>query len=221
MLQAEQGNSEYLTALQHSFFKKVEDNPQQIESMLPVKNFDPLGENDRLNFPTKNGEFNDLYIKSGDNLLSTMSTRKSENMNNKSSYEPGSGFNCLYSGFFGQKNEDVMSQAAQNFYTVTKPFPMAEDEKKSDCYKKDCMLSPGLDISNYNLGNKRQKAEICDFNGSFIDNFSSGKINSGNVNNISSYSNCSDSFNDLVKSVSLSNLKKKKSKIKFNFSFIV
>jgi hypothetical protein len=212
MFQAEQENNSYLSALQHSFFKKVEESSQHVDNMLPVQSFDPLGENLNKTFPIKNDEFNDMYTKCGDNLLSTMSSRKSETINNKGPYEPGSGFNCLYSGFFGQKNDNAMSQAAQNFYTVTKPFPMAEDEKKTDFYKKADKVSSGFDLLNCQIGNKRQKAETCEFNGSFIDNFSGDKINQSNVSNITSFSNSSYSFNDLVKSVSLSNLKKKKGK---------
>ncbi len=222
MYQGEKENvSEYMTGLQHSFFKKFDENLVPNENCKNVQNFDISGENTN-SCPMEKGltEPNDHYIRAGDNLLSTRSTKKSEHPTSRGSYMPGSTSDYLFSGFFGQRNEERADASVQNFYNVTKPFPMAEEERKSFSNFKSESFNPSYDFMNIKTTNKKIKTNDENFNGSFINNFSQNRwtkqgLNSSNINNISTFSACSTSFNDLVKSVSLSNLKKKKGMLYF------
>lgn len=208
------------SALQHSFFKTLENDLHPIEPKEAVADFFLTEENMRSNAKKnidENGEFNDNHKFNADHFLSTRSTKKSETPTYGGALVPGSSQDYLFSGFFGQKTE-MMSP---NFYSITNPFPMAEDEKKiSKIYEND-KFGSGCESINSKIVSKKPKSENENFNGSFFsismnkpknlasNNFNS-HMNTSNILNMSGASNNSTSFNDLVKNVSLSNLNKKK-----------
>jgi hypothetical protein len=208
------------SALQHSFFKTLENDLNPAEPKEPVGDFFLTEENLRSNTKKnsdENGEFNDNHKLNADHFLSTRSTKKSETPTYGGALVPGSNQDYLFSGFFGQKVE-MMSP---NFYTITKPFPMAEDEKKFSKTYENEKFGSAFESINPKLVSKKPKAEVENFNGSFFsismnkpknlasNNFNT-QMNTSNISNMSGVSSQSTSFNDLVKSVSLTNLNKKK-----------
>ncbi len=210
----------YQNALQHSFFKALENDLNPVEPNEPVRDFYLTEENLMSNSKNKcdeGGDFNDHHHKNLNHFLSTKSTKKSETATYGGGLIHGSNSDYLFSGFFGQKGE-MMSP---NFHTVTKPFPMAEEERKSFKTSENEKLGSAFEIINPKLATKKQRGEVENFNGSFLNisinkprNMASNNLNNcmntSTISNMSGASSQSTSFNDLVKSVSLSNLNKKK-----------
>jgi hypothetical protein len=219
----------YRSALQHSFFKSLENDLTNVDPIQPVQDFEicevNLNSNEKNNYMECNDNFNDHK---NDGLLSTRSTKKNDNSNY---LVPGSTSDYLFSGFFGQRDKnDERSERREmmsnNFYTVTKPFPMAEDERKYTKTTENETTNSVYENLKPNILAKKMKVNDENFNGSFFStssmikttrNIGSSNNNNSIINN-STFSSNTNSFNDLVKSVSLSNLNKKK---KSNISILI
>jgi len=228
----------FQSTFQHSFFKNT-NYEETHKEYKPVYNFDV--EDEKVNF--NNNQFsifknyNDLNQREDENrLLSTKSTIKAEvnpiQTVGTFSYIQNSANEYLCSGYFGTKTENFSNNGnlfgnnSSSSNMKTKPFPMVEEERTTRGNCQNSYYKSAFEVLDTKVGNTKQKTQNENFNGSFLSVFSNNKtpkagsnmVNSNNsfFNNLntSTYSSNSTSFNDLVKSVSLSNFnKKKKSKI--------
>jgi hypothetical protein len=213
----------FRAGLEHSFFRNIQDNITKENNFEPVYNFSL--EDDEIK-SVKREDFNDHNIKvdkfTGE-LLSSKLTPKEESKNFVQKLQ-SSNSHLFYSGYFGEKKEDVKAVDGnfsnfRNQNQPTNPFMFNESEniKKAFASARGNITSNQVELINIHtkvlnnsLGNSQH------FNGSFL----SASMSNSNLNrsNISKYPNSTNSFNDLVKSVSISNLsasKNKKSKTIF------
>jgi hypothetical protein len=212
-----QNSDEFKTALEQSFFKNIEEH---VTNTNTQNNFEPV-ENFNFDEDIKSREdFNDYQCGGefyNNKLLSTKSTNKCENINFNMNKIPGSNSELLFSGFFGQKKDDPhsMATAMGNFFTSTNPF--MEEENRENIFNRNHINANKLDYSyeilNTKIVNNANRHNEENFNGSFLSSSLNGSKNYKSI--ISNYRNMnnstnSNSFNDMVKSVSLTNLNKKK-----------
>lgn len=203
---------EYNSNLQFSLFKPFNNQQNNLENSNFVEDFElSKDENVATTFSKDFNEYNDKQFKPSLHHYNSKSIKKCENNLNV----PNSTSDYLCSGYFGQKNENNVDS---NVNCATKPFPMAEDCKRSTIYE-DCnreeLFNDHL-VPNFGDNKPRNKDDtFSNFNGSFFSTASITK--STNMNNLMNQSNSSNSntFTDLVRNVSLSCLNKKKKSISF------
>jgi hypothetical protein len=178
--------------LLNSFGKPAGNNimsfEEAINSFMP-KNEPNIGKDTSFNIPIFNNDSVGKDVNCKESKAFSIRSGLVETRD-KSSY--GSSGEILFSGYFGQKADDETFNGHHFFNknaTCTNPFPMIEEEKPQNYSN----ISFTTSMSRQSL--KRQKG----------DSFNSNSTNR-------------NYFTELVKSVSLGNLRKKKSNIKLTIS---
>ncbi len=200
-------------ALQHSFFKNLDATLDDRTNFKPVINFD-------IAEMKNNKEFNDQNSKH-DYFLSTKSSKKSEDNLWAGNVIHNSNSEILCSGYFGPRDETKMADNFgnfNNFYLSTNPFSGVEERN----FGWKTKINNELELSNSKINAKKQKLLNDNFNGSFLGGINMNKNTCLNksishnslLSNSVNVSASTTSFNDLVKSVNITN-KSKKSKIFF------
>jgi len=210
----------FRAGLEHSFFRNIQDNITKENTFEPVYNFSL--EDDEIKSDKKE-DFNDHNIM-GDKFkgepLSTKLTPKEESNNFAAQKLLSPNSHLFFSGYFGEKKEDAKADANfanfRNQNEPTNPFVFNESDNTNRAFatargninsNRVELINIHPKVLNNSLANSQQ------FNGSFL----TTSMSNSNLNrsNFSKYPSNTNSFNDLVKSVSISNFsgsKNKKSK---------
>jgi hypothetical protein len=213
----------FRAGLEHSFFRNIQDNITKENNFEPVDNFS-LDDDETKSI--KKLDFND-YQKDKENiignLLSTKSSYKEDPQNLALQRLQGSNSHVFFSGYFGEKKEDGRGDGNYNNYgnvqLLTNPFAFNE----ADHFKKSF---PRLGKSNaplemINVHTRIMNHHHVNFNGSFLTHsMSNANLNRSSTSNSKIATN-QNSFNDLVKSVSIANFQTNKSKKSKIFNLII
>lgn len=178
---------------EHSFFRNLNQAINEQNSYDPVMNFNL---NDNNEIKAKGGE--DKFSNNNYENMKMMSTKSSLKDASFTNTIQGSNSDLLFSGYFGQRH-DQNNFNDNHFMSkndkAINPFPTIEEEKT---HKNKSFLSN----DSFLPCSKRQRLDHGKdrFNGTSFFNTST----SSNFNKSTTFNKTSTSFNDLVKSVSLS-----------------
>jgi len=213
----------FRAGLEHSFFQNIQENIVKENNYEPVYNFS-LDDDDAKSI--NKDEFNDHQsnkenLRGG--LLSTKSTCKDESQNTTMPKLLASNSHVFFSGYFGERKDDARGDnlsSLGNAQHTTNPFAFNEIDHRKKPFGK---LQNSFQVEMINVHTKiLNNNHTNNFNGSILNSScSNGNVARSNMS-ASRYGNNSNSFNDLVKSVSISSFatsRNKKSKLKFFIHF--
>jgi hypothetical protein len=231
----------FRAGLEHSFFRHIQENISKENNFEGEDNF-TLDDDEAKSI--KREDFND-HPKNKENiisnLLSTKSSFKEDPQNLALQKLQGSNSHVFFSGYFGEKKEDARQEGFNSSHRyaplLTNPFAFNEADHQKKTFTSNRM---GFNTNtNTNTNNNSHleminvNARIMNGNHSNFGNFNGSFISSSNLTSNSNLNRSStsttkintnqNSFNDLVKSVSIANFstsKPKKSKIYLNIILI-
>lgn len=214
----------FRAGLEHSFFRNIQDTISKENNFEPVYNFS-LDDDEAKSI--KKDDFND-YQKEKENmrgnLLSTKSSCKEDPQNLPLKGLQGSNSHVFFSGYFGEKKEDGRQDGNYNINSngplQTNPFAFNETDHNKKSFNRMGLAgnSQGnLEMINVNARiMNHNNMNFGNFNGSFLSSTTSNGNLNRSTHSSSRINTNQNSFNDLVKSVSIANFstnKSKKSKI--------
>jgi hypothetical protein len=215
----------FRAGLEHSFFQNIHENIAKENNFEPVDNFSLNDDEAKsINREDFNDHQNDKEnIRGG--LLSTKSTCKEESQNLAIPKLLASNSHIFFSGYFGERKEDHRGDHLTNFGNdpqLTNPFAFNETDNYRKPFGK--IQNSNAQVEMINVHTKiLSNHHLNNFNGSLLSSSSSnGNLLRSNILSSRNATN-SNSFNELVKSVSISNFttnRNKKSKIKIFIHFI-